>query len=228
MGESCDNIRKKINMFLATKEMTQAEFLKQIGDVNSNSFRRFMELKGPHSGCNNGTYLGALEFFQNREAEQKAIKAAAKVNRKRKRNEPDENTPSPHPLANDEIVSQILDVELEDENVYDNCDEVRRKLSVLIQSPGMTQTRVCNKLIECNSNALNKFLSKKGWNQGAGSDVYENAYLFFEKVRIFNKEPKSKHRVKSEAENPAGYDLVNAPPTRKLIRVLMPVPGGRP
>jgi hypothetical protein len=180
MPDSCDVIRKKITMFLATKEMTQTEFLRQIGDVNSNSFQRFMKLKGPASGVNNSTYEGALTFFQERAEAQKVEKAA---NKKRKRSEEEDDaepeasssnkksgkaveaeTAGPN-LNNDTVIESIRAVELSDNKVYDDCDEIRRKLSVLIQTPKMTQSRVC-KLIGCNSNAVNRYLSKKGHNEG--------------------------------------------------------------
>jgi len=140
-----------------------------------------MKLKGANSGSDNGTYYGALEFFKKREAEQKVAKAeAVKENRKRKRDEAESgnenaSAPSPNPLLNDETIQKIQEIVLESENVYDDCDEVRRKLSLLIQSPGMTQTRAC-KLIDCNSNALNKFLSKKGSNEGNWIAIFISCY----------------------------------------------------
>ena len=57
---SCDRIRKKINEFLATKEMTQTLFLSTI-HCNSNSCGRFMKLKGSWNGTQNGCYWGAVK-----------------------------------------------------------------------------------------------------------------------------------------------------------------------
>lgn len=59
MYDSCDEIRRKINAFLKTGEMTQKQFLEEIGKVNSNSFGRFMKMKGQDAGASNGTYYGA-------------------------------------------------------------------------------------------------------------------------------------------------------------------------
>lgn len=83
---SCASLRRKINLFLLKKEMTQKAFLEACGGINSNSFGRFMKLKGPWSGTENGTYWGALKFFQEREEnakkkkkeEEKEAKKAAK------------------------------------------------------------------------------------------------------------------------------------------------------
>jgi hypothetical protein len=180
MKDNCDAIRKKITMFLATKEMTQTEFLQQIGGVNSSSFQRFMKLKGPYSGINNRTYEGASPFFHEREVAQKAAKADTK---KRKRTVDDDAADTDYAakkpatgeselnMNDDAVIEAIQAIRLPDENVYDDCDEIRRKISLLIQAPSMTQTRVC-KLIGCNTNAVNKFLAKKGYNEGMIDDSY--------------------------------------------------------
>jgi len=153
--------------------MTKKEFLEEIG-VNPSSMHRFMKLKGPISGSQNSAYWGSLEFFKKRAAEQKAAKAeAAKENRKRKRDEVDggnavmavANSPPLHPLANNETAQQVFTLRLDNYNVYDDCDEIRHKLALLIQSPGMNQTKVC-KFLGCTGNSFNAFLIKKGSDQG--------------------------------------------------------------
>eukprot|EP00455_Lapot_gusevi_P026630 TRINITY_DN2808_c0_g1_i2.p1 TRINITY_DN2808_c0_g1~~TRINITY_DN2808_c0_g1_i2.p1 ORF type:complete len:266 (+),score=75.02 TRINITY_DN2808_c0_g1_i2:76-873(+) len=78
---SCDTIRRKINEFLATKEMNKTTFLKEIG-VNPTSLQNFMKLKGAYSGLQNGTYRGAMEFFEKRKQEAKAQKKKAVKKRK--------------------------------------------------------------------------------------------------------------------------------------------------
>jgi len=156
---SCDTIRKKINMFLATKEMTLTAFLERIGGVNSNSYGRFMKLKGSHSGRDNGTYLGAAEFFAKRDEEnkiaKKALKAAGKVDKtlsKRKMSSVDDgedNVGAKKVCSHEEVLpSSAVDVaEIVEEScvhtgpVFDDCDEVRRKIAVCIQSPSMNQSK---------------------------------------------------------------------------------------
>lgn len=54
--------------------------------------------------------------------------------------------------------------------------------------------------------AVSNFLAKKGYNQGAGSEVYLKAYRYFQYDRS-----KSAHRLKSEQLNPQGFPLINAP-----------------
>jgi hypothetical protein len=68
---SCDKVRRDITMFLATKEMAQIKFLDTIS-VNANSFGRFMKLKGSTSGRQNGTYWGAVRFFEHRKGKKKS------------------------------------------------------------------------------------------------------------------------------------------------------------
>jgi len=48
--------------------------------------------------------------------------------------------------------------------------------------------------------------------------VYEHGYILFEKLRVYNHEPKSLHRIRSELEHPHGYALIN-PPTHKWVFV---------
>lgn len=59
--------------------MTQAKFLVEIGEMNSNSFQRFMRLKGKWNGTQNGTYWGAVRFFMQRDKNEKEAKEAAKT-----------------------------------------------------------------------------------------------------------------------------------------------------
>jgi hypothetical protein len=65
----CDDIRRQIAAFLATKTMSKAEFLRQCGDaigkeqVNPGSYAKFMALKGPDAGEDYGLYQAAKAFF---------------------------------------------------------------------------------------------------------------------------------------------------------------------
>lgn len=127
---SCDTIRRKITLFLATKEMTQKAFLAAIGNVNSNSFGRFRKLKGPYSGCDNGTYEGAKKFF----ARQK--QKASEKKPLRKRSMPDSNSSAQPPRK---IVAADI-VLPEDLPVYDDCDEVRSKIAQYFHKDGVSQS----------------------------------------------------------------------------------------
>ncbi|KAK3167129.1 hypothetical protein OEA41_010255 [Lepraria neglecta] len=63
--ESCDAIRRKINNFINFGEMKVNEFQRAC-NINSNSYGRFMKLKGPYAGDGNQTYEATFRFFERR------------------------------------------------------------------------------------------------------------------------------------------------------------------
>ncbi|CAJ2504331.1 Uu.00g117250.m01.CDS01 [Anthostomella pinea] len=91
--------------------------------------------------------------------------------------------------------------------VYDSCDEIRKKINAHLKTPGLTQAQFCRdihaqlnqaKSKGIQSKQLADFRSKKGPNAGAKSVVFYSAYVYFEKLRIAQKKPKSSHREKME------------------------------
>jgi hypothetical protein len=75
-------IRKKIMMLLATKEMTQAEFINAIGLASSSPLNRFMKLKGAKNGHQNSTFWAAARFFYERAEKAKKEKNKEKEKQK--------------------------------------------------------------------------------------------------------------------------------------------------
>lgn len=60
--DSCDEIRRKIRAFFRDpkySKITQKRFCEEIGNVNSNTYRRFMDKKGEGAGAESGTFYGA-------------------------------------------------------------------------------------------------------------------------------------------------------------------------
>ncbi|KAI0048341.1 hypothetical protein FA95DRAFT_1490931, partial [Auriscalpium vulgare] len=57
-------------------------WLREIGGINSNSYGRFSEEKGPHGGASNGMYEAAYIYFEKRR-----IFEGKKKSAKRQRNE---------------------------------------------------------------------------------------------------------------------------------------------
>lgn len=148
---SCDTIRKKIKLFLATKEMTQTAFLTKIGGVNSNSFGRFMKLKGSYSGRDNGTYWGARQFFALRGKENKGAKVQKKLSQGEKTtakkrpssmdlsDEPSHSkTPKTSSVASVDPLTTVVELP-NDLPVFDDCDEVRKKIAQCIHKEGLSQ-----------------------------------------------------------------------------------------
>ncbi|KAG4054193.1 hypothetical protein PC123_g10682 [Phytophthora cactorum] len=193
--------------FLGTKEMTQTAFLK-LCNINSNSYYRFMNLKGPYGGCDNQTYEGAAIFFYRREKKEKADKAKLKALKPqaRKRKATEEKEQKTKKLkTGDELLKKIQDVELPDMDedgsvaVFDDCDEIRMKINFFLGEKIVTKAVFLRALGDINSNSLRSFMnSKRGAGSGAANVVYRTAYIFFEKKRILEGGKKTKKRLDSE------------------------------
>ena len=92
--------------------------------------------------------------------------------------------------------------------IFDTCDEVRRKVNAHLKKPGVTQAQFCRDMLamfkgparpsNIQSIQLSRFRGMKGPTVGANSLVFYSAYVFFEKVRIAEGKPKSKHRLEME------------------------------
>ncbi|RHY11931.1 hypothetical protein DYB36_005198 [Aphanomyces astaci] len=223
---TCQTIRSKIQKFLATKTMTQTAFLKTIG-ANSNSFGRFMKLKGSFGGSQNSTYWGSLRFFdrldkktEKEKAAAKASSAKAKTAVKRKAvdtDKDDDETPAAKKKKFLARLEQIEAVELaEDIKVFDDCDVVRDNIQAFLLTKVMTQTALSAHL-NVSVAALRKFLACKGKREGVGI-VYKAAYRFFEKTRLLDNAPKTNKRKKVETDRPEGYSL-ERDPTRFLVHI---------
>ena len=191
---SCTLIRRKIQEFLATREMSQTKFLEAIGGVNSNSFGRFMKLSGAYSGVDNGTYRGAVRFFMTRElAAKSAKKGESSVEKKRKR---DEDAPAkackkgaldallaladavklpPLPPCHpqDESAPAYLRIhdqlnKYEEHAVLDSCDDVRRGALAFIAEHGLSTAHFLRLIGNVNQKSWSNFLECRG----VGAGVY--------------------------------------------------------
>ncbi|KAI0374288.1 hypothetical protein BV20DRAFT_1049112 [Pilatotrama ljubarskyi] len=57
--DDCNEIRRKIRALQKEPNFKVTHWLKEIGNINSNSYQRFMKATGPHGGASNGTYYAA-------------------------------------------------------------------------------------------------------------------------------------------------------------------------
>jgi hypothetical protein len=64
--DSCNEVRRKIRALLRKGETSIAAFLRELGGVNSNSYRQFMQMKDPMQGSGNRIYPAAYHFFERR------------------------------------------------------------------------------------------------------------------------------------------------------------------
>jgi hypothetical protein len=108
----------------------------------------------------------------------------------------------------------LSDIELpgeEDDEVpiYDSCDEIRKKINAHLKKPGATKAQLCRDIYAqlkgpCRpakvfqSSQLDSFRGRKGALAGAKTAIFYGAYVFFEKLRIKEGKPKSKHRREME------------------------------
>jgi len=64
--DTCNEVRRKIRAHLRTGQTTIAAFLRECGNINSNSYRQFMAMKMPTQGSGNCLYPAAYHFFERR------------------------------------------------------------------------------------------------------------------------------------------------------------------
>lgn len=99
------------------------------------------------------------------------------------------------------------DVELDGEDegevpIYDDCNAIRRKIRALQKTPGFKVTHWLKEIGNINSNSYGRFMSLKGPNGGAENGTYYAAYVYFEKVRIFEGKKKTPTRIAAEEGRP--------------------------
>ena len=97
--------------------------------------------------------------------------------------------------------------------VFDTCDEVRRKINAKLRDPNITKAGFTRELkkglpegTSLQTRQVDEFLKKKGPMSGNTSAAYYAAYVFFEKLRIQQRKDKSQHRLQCEREWPDGVD----------------------
>lgn len=211
MDASCKQVRGKIRRFLDAGEMKKGEFAKE-PDVSSKSLNDFLTKgKNPMDGSGSATYGAAWEFFKRREI--MGIKGPSAKKQKAAPSATATAAAAPAPVT--DIRGIALSAEASDSvPIYDSCDEVRKKINAHLLRPGVTQAQFCRDLAaqlhtevkKIQSKQLTDFRSKNGATSGNTSIVYYTAYCYFEKLRLAEGKPKSKHRTGMEATWPGGVD----------------------
>ncbi|KAF2432370.1 hypothetical protein EJ08DRAFT_710218, partial [Tothia fuscella] len=199
--------RNKIRKLIDSGEYKIGEFCKEIG-VSNKSYNSFLAQNGPYKGLNNSTYQNAWEFFKKRELIKK--RDAMKVPKKRK---------------SAESSTIILPKQGADQaEVYDACDDIRRKINAYFQKPSVTQAQFLRDIAaqfhvkerKIQPKQLSDFRSEKGELVGCTSTVFYGSYVLFEKVRLKEGKPKSAARLKCEEHwvEFGGIDLTDASANR--------------
>lgn len=193
INKSCNQVRTQIRNFINSGEMKVGEFQKAIG-CGSVGYSQFMAQNGPDNGSGSDVYYAAFKFFKRRELQGKKM--------------PKKKVKAAEEAAKNDVSGIHLEGEAEQAvPVYDSCDEVRRKITAYLRQPGVTQAGFLREIAKTypegkkiQSKVLNDFLGKTGATAGNTSSVFYGSYVFFEKLRIRDNKPKSKHRETMEKE----------------------------
>ncbi|KAK7960299.1 hypothetical protein PG988_011513 [Apiospora saccharicola] len=101
--------------------------------------------------------------------------------------------------------------------IHDTCDVVREKIDEHLATCRVSQAQFCRDIHAHGLNSptrckgiqpkqLTEFRHKNGSNAGATSIVFYAAYVYFEKIRLAQDQPKSKFRLEMEKRWPDGFD----------------------
>jgi hypothetical protein len=92
--------------------------------------------------------------------------------------------------------------------MFESCDEIRKKINIHLDTAKTTKNAFLKDIARAayggsrniQAKQLNDFQIKKGATAGAASCVYYAAYVYFEKKRIAENEPKGRHRKNMETK----------------------------
>ena len=136
--DNCDVVRRKINALINSGEMKVTHFQRACG-ITVGSYGGFMKQKGPYAGINNHTYDAAFKFFKS--MEEKGIKIPPTSNKRQKVNGGAEKIGA---IGVEELKKIHLDGEENEQvEIYDTCDEVRRKIAAHLRKAGVTGAGFC-------------------------------------------------------------------------------------
>lgn len=210
----CNEVRSLIRKVLERGIFKKGEFCNTI-QCSPTAVNRFLEKTGVDGGSDSDVYEAAWVWFKKRELAGLSMPAAsASAAQKKAKTAASRSTSA----ASDLDKIHLDGEETDSVPVFETCDVVRRKINAHLKTPGTTQAQFCRdlhaqlKMPACKSirpDMLNGFRGKKGPIAGCTSSVYYAAYVYFEKRRIADGKPKSKHRLEMEKIHPEGADREN-------------------
>ncbi|KAJ7125794.1 hypothetical protein C8R43DRAFT_932111 [Mycena crocata] len=160
-----------------------------------------------------------LAFMKQKEEEaaQKVLATTTNLTDKKKRKAQDASGPSKaakkskKAATSDGSADALFDITLDgDEDasveIYDSCDELRRKINALLHTGTITKAALLRDMSRAaytdapkiQSKQLTDFLTKHGATSGSTSRVCYASYVYFEKKRIAEGKAKSDHRCDME------------------------------
>lgn len=235
--QSANAVRNKINRFLENSGVKVGQFIDTLGS-SSKSYYSFMHQSGPTKGLQSATYQNAIGVFAYMEhknipfpkkprttaksSEKEADAAGAPAAKAAKTASTGAKSSAKTSTATQDISNIFLPGEFTDAvEVYDTCDEIRRKISAHLRKDGVTQAAFLRALVaqfhtasgptQLQSRQLSVFRGKQGAVAGCTSPIFYAAYMYFEKERIAANAPKSKHREEMEKiwGPKGGFDLLH-------------------
>ncbi|ENH71995.1 hypothetical protein FOC1_g10001842 [Fusarium oxysporum f. sp. cubense race 1] len=203
---NCNVIRTKLNKLFDSGVMNKAEFCRATG-TNSNSLNKFLKQKGPFGGSNSAVWGNAYIWFQQRKVMGLKMPDAQKRQLEESKKDTVDGTPSK--AAATKALPDISEIHREGEEtdevpIHDCCDEIRRKINAHMKVPSVTQAQFCRDIYArfnaptckgIQSKQLSDFRKAKGSNAKAKSSMFYGAYVYFEKMRIAQGKPVTKHIV---------------------------------
>ncbi|CAH0058442.1 unnamed protein product [Clonostachys solani] len=223
-------VRTKIRTWIQSGAQTEDDFKKTIG-VDPEDYWAYMSLLSPLSGQMSDVYKKVSLFFHKRELQglplqlhnPKLPKPAASKKKKPTNSAAKDKSDAMERLL--DTGDYILLGEAEgDVDIFETPREVRRKMRALL-AKGVTQAafaRALSNMLPEGAGALNPqtmkaFLAHKGVMDGNTSKAFYCGYVFFEKQRLRDNKPMSKHREAMEDLHPTGVDTTNNPKTTRYI-----------
>lgn len=210
-------IRNELQRYIdRTSGVTVTSVLGEL-DVSSKSYYKFMNPKNykePWNACQSETYWQAARFLERKRHEKKDKKESGKKRAAVVENTTNDTMPPP-PAKKSKADAQALmeqimayqATDVSETRVYDSCQDIIKKCKEFLAQKGVTKAAFLSTALGgLNSNSLGRFLMTKK-QDGAGQLAYRRAWVFFEKKRLMEGKPKSKTRVKHEAQYPQGYPL---------------------
>lgn len=206
---NCNAVRSLIRKVIERGIFKKGEFCNTIG-CSPTAVNRFLDKTGVDGGIDSHVYDIAWAWFKQRELAGLSMPAAS-ASAAQKKAKITASRPSNAALDGIHLAGE----ETDSVPVFETCDVVRRKITAHLNTPGTTQAQFCRdlhaqlKMPGCKSiqsKMLNDFRAKKGAVAGCTSSVYYAAYVYFEKLRIAEGKPKSKHRLEMEKIYPGGAE----------------------
>lgn len=212
---NCNQIRTKINNWINGGNEKVTHFQKRLS-INSNSYGRFMALKGPWSGSDNQTLSAAHQWFCEREAKGLKIPAPKKASA----SEAQKWDASKMPKLDDEDAGEV--------RIYATCADLRTQIRAHLRQPGVTQASFAREISKCVGDQgspiqgvqVASFLKKKDIMAGNTSGAFYASYVYFERMRLRDGKSKSKKRQEMEARWgwQGGVDLRHVSENQHYIR----------